>query len=117
MNRPETYWLRVFFIFTVAAWTAGCMTENRANADMTTKRLPLVQFRQSDPDITGSISGRTTAPQRSDSTVASLRPPPTPVEIRAQCWMRYEQINATLDTKTALTQQCVHERMGLLPVN
>jgi hypothetical protein len=31
--------------------------------------------------------------------------------------MRYEQINANLDTKTALTQQCVNERMAELPAN
>jgi hypothetical protein len=31
--------------------------------------------------------------------------------------MRYEQINANLDTKTALTQQCVKEQMGVAPAN
>jgi hypothetical protein len=117
MNRPETFWLRVFFIFTAAALTAGCMTENPATTGLATKRFPVAQFREPDPDITGSITARPSAPRRTESAVVSLRPPPTPVEIRAQCWMRYEQINANLDTKTALTQQCVNEQMGVAPAN
>jgi hypothetical protein len=117
MNRPATYWLRVFFIFTVAALTAGCMTENPITTGLTAKRSTIAQFHPLDPDITGSVTTRPAAPERARSSVASLRPPPTPVEIRAQCWMRYEQINANLDTKTALTQQCVNERMAELPAN
>jgi hypothetical protein len=107
----------VFFIFTAAALTAGCMTENPATTGLATKRFPVAQFREPDPDITGSITARPSAPRRTESAVVSLRPPPTPVEIRAQCWMRYEQINANLDTKTALTQQCVNEQMGVAPAN
>jgi hypothetical protein len=117
MNRAETFWLRVFFIFTAAALTAGCMTENPATSGLATKRFPVSQFRQPYPDITGSITARPAASPRTEPAVASLQPPPTPVEIRAQCWMRYEQINANLDTKTALTQQCVKEQMGVAPAN
>jgi hypothetical protein len=31
--------------------------------------------------------------------------------------MRYEHINATLDTKTVLTQVCVNERLRGTPAN
>jgi hypothetical protein len=117
MNQPETFWLRVLFIFTAAGLTAGCMTENPITGGIATKRFPVAQFYQPDADITGSIGTRPAAQQRTGSAVVSLRPPPSPVEIRAQCWMRYEQINANLDTKTALTQQCVNERMGIAPAN
>jgi hypothetical protein len=117
MIQTETNWLRVLFIFTAAALTAGCMTENPVTGGLATKRFPIAQFRQSDPDITGSIGARPAAPQRTGPAVASLRPPPSPVEVRADCWMRYEGINANLDTKTALTQQCVNERLGIAPAN
>lgn len=117
MSRPGKFRLRVFVILTAAALAPGCMNESPGAAGLSAKRFPLTQFRQQDPDITGSVSERTTAPSNREPAVASLRPPPTPVEIRAQCWMRYEQINANLDTKTALTQQCVSERLRQIPVN
>jgi hypothetical protein len=107
----------VFVILTAAALAPGCTSESTGAAGLSAKRLPLSQFRQQDPDITGSVPGRAAAPSSREPAVASLRPPPTPVEIRAQCWMRYEQINASLDTKTALTQQCVSERLGQIPAN
>lgn len=102
-------------IVTVAALTAGCISQSPGSAGLSSKRLPIVEFREQDPDITGSVPGRAAATSRQEPAVAALHPPPTAVEIRAQCRMRYEQINAGLDTKTALTQQCVNERLRGAP--
>ena len=117
MSRPDKFRLRVFVILTAVGLAPGCTSESPGTVGLTTKRFPLSQFRPQDPDITGSVPGRAAAPSAREPAVASLRPPPTPVEIRAQCWMRYEQINANLDTKTALTQQCVSERLRQTPAN
>lgn len=117
MSRPDKFRLRVFVILTAAALAPGCTSESTGAAGLSAKRFPLNQVRQQDPDITGSVPGRAEASSIREPVVASLRPPPTPVEIRAQCWMRYEQINANLDTKTALTQQCVSERLRQIPAN
>ena len=110
MSRPDRFRLRVFVILTAAALAPGCMNESPGAAGLSAKRFPLTQFRQQDPDITGSVLERTTAPSNREPAVASLRPPPTPVEIRAQCWMRHERAGVDLDAKTALVNQCVSDR-------
>jgi len=116
MNRPDKFRLRLILILGAVVLTAGCMTENPVSPGLSAKRIPIAQFRQQDPDITGSIGTRGAAP-RPIPAAASVFPPPSAVELRAQCWMRYEQINATLDTKTALTQVCVNERLRGATVN
>jgi hypothetical protein len=85
--------LRVIIIFTAAALNSACVSNG---------------------DITGSASERSAFAARIQYPVAlnELRPPPSPVEIRAQCWMQHERGPYDLDTKTALTQKCVSERTG-----
>jgi hypothetical protein len=86
--------LRVW-VLTAAATTSACVS-NR--------------------DVTGSISERAALANRMQYPVAmnELRPPPSPVEIRAHCWMQFERDPYDLDTKTALVQKCVRERTGRL---
>jgi hypothetical protein len=110
MNPSGKFRLRLILILGAAVLTASCMTENPVSPGLSTKRIPIAQFRQQDPDITGSVGTRSVAARTAPAT-APVFPPPSAVELRAQCWMRYERINATLDTKTALTQVCVNERL------
>jgi hypothetical protein len=69
----------------------------------------------SNQDITGSVSERASLAARLQQPVAyrELNPPPSPVEIRAQCWMRYDREEADLDTKSLLVRKCVSDRTGL----
>jgi hypothetical protein len=85
--------LRVFVILGAAALVAACVS-NR--------------------DVTGSVAERSAFAARIQQPVSyrELNPPPSPVEIRAQCWMRHERDAADLDTKTLLVQKCVSERTG-----
>lgn len=78
-------------IFFTAALTAGCMTNG---------------------DITRSATERATFAARMQEPVSAreLNPPPSPVEIRAQCWMRHEGAEVDLDSKAALVNQCVSDR-------
>jgi hypothetical protein len=64
-------------------------------------------------DITGSATERAALAARVQQPVSyrELNPPPSQVEIRAQCWMRHEREVADLDTKTLLVQQCMSDRM------
>lgn len=110
MHRRNGVTHRVGLIFVATLASAGCVGENPVSASLSAKRFFVAQIQQPDPEITGSTS-------KTASTNVSLRPPPSAVEIRAQCWVHYEQINATLDTKTALTQQCVNERLRNAPAN
>ena len=110
MHRPTGFTLRVGFILVATLASAGCLGENPVSASLSAKRFFAAPLQQPDPDITGSTS-------KTASANVSLRPPPSAVEIRAQCWVHYEQINATLDTKTALTQQCINERLRNAPAN
>jgi hypothetical protein len=83
--------LRVIIIVSAAALTAACVSNG---------------------DITGSASQRSAFAERIQFPAGGLRPPPSPVEIRAHCWMQHERDPYDLDTKTALTQKCVSERTG-----
>jgi hypothetical protein len=93
MHQNGNVLLRVIFAFTVAALNAACVSNN---------------------DVTGSASQRSAFAARVQYPVAGheMRPPPSPVEIRAHCWMQHERDPYDLDTKTALTQKCVSERTG-----
>jgi hypothetical protein len=97
MQQIGSVTLRVL-VFTAAAITSACVS-NR--------------------DITGSVSDRSAFADRMQYPVAmnELRPPPSPVEIRAHCWMQFERDPYDLDTKTALVQKCVRERTGRLTGN
>ncbi|MEX0589631.1 MAG: hypothetical protein WD207_00940 [Xanthobacteraceae bacterium] len=93
MHRPAIDSLRVILILAAAALVAACVN-NR--------------------DVTGSVTERAAFAARIQQPVSyrELNPPPSPVEIRAQCWMRYERDVADLDTKTTLVQKCVSDRTG-----
>ncbi|MCC6946735.1 MAG: hypothetical protein IT539_03125 [Bradyrhizobiaceae bacterium] len=86
--------LRVLFALTAAALTAACVNNQ---------------------DVTGSTANRTAFAQTIQSPVPTreLNPPPSAVEIRAQCWMHHDRMTADLDTKTALVKKCVADRTGL----
>jgi len=94
MHRNVIVPLRAFFVLIVAALAAACVNNQ---------------------DITGSTANRTTFAQNIQRPVPTreLNPPPSAVEIRAQCWMHYDRLVADLDTKTALVKQCVADRTGL----
>lgn len=94
MHRNVIVPLRAFFVLIVAALAAACVNNQ---------------------DITGSTANRTAFAQNIQSPVPTreLNPPPSAVEIRAQCWMHYDRLVADLDTKTALVKQCVADRTGL----
>jgi hypothetical protein len=93
MHQKRNVLLRVMLIFTAAALNAACVSNG---------------------DVTGSASQRSAFAARIQYAVAGneMRPPPSPVEIRAHCWMQHERDPYDLDTKTALTQKCVSERTG-----
>jgi hypothetical protein len=93
MHQDGSVLLRVIVIFTVAALNSACVSAG---------------------DVTGSTSQRSAFAARVQYPAAhnEMRPPPSPVEIRAHCWMQHERDPYDLDTKTALTQKCVSERTG-----
>jgi hypothetical protein len=116
MNPLDKFRQRLVLILGATVLAAGCVSENPASPGLSTKRIPVIQFRQQDPDITGSVGARGVCDTAGPGHRLGF-PPPSAVEVRAQCWMRYEHINATLDTKTALTQVCVNERLRGTPAN
>jgi hypothetical protein len=93
MHRNARVPLRAFFVLTAAALIAACVN-NR--------------------DVTGSTANRTAFAQSIQAPVPAreLNPPPSAVEIRAQCWTQYDRLSVDLDTKTALVRKCVTDRMG-----
>lgn len=90
MHRPATLLLRTTIFFT-AALTAACTTNG---------------------DITRSATERAAFAEQMQEPVPSreLNPPSSSVEIRAQCWMRYEKAEVDLNSKAALVNQCVSDR-------
>ena len=111
MNRPGRFPRSVGVILAASLAAAGCMTESPGAMGLMSKRTPAAQSEQHDADITGSISSRV-SPARNQPAYATQNPPPSAVEIRAQCWREFETAAADLDTKTALTQACVNKRTG-----
>lgn len=93
MQRTGILPLRVFVILTAAAFTAACFNG------------PLAAGNRADPAIAASVQYPVSSRE--------LNPPPSPVEIRAQCWMRHERDAVDLDTKTALVKKCVADRTGI----
>jgi hypothetical protein len=91
MQKNASLLPRACLVFFAAALTAACVN-NR--------------------DITGSTE-RAAFASRVQQPVSyrELNPPPSAVEIRAQCWMRHEREVADLDAKTQLVQQCMSDRM------
>ena len=98
-------------VLAAALATAGCVSESPGAMGLMAKRTPSAQIEPRNADITGSISGRA-APVRNQPSNATQNPPPSAVEIRAQCWREFETAAADLDAKTALTQACVNKRTG-----
>jgi hypothetical protein len=94
MQQTGSVPLRVSIVLTAAALTAACVSNH---------------------DVTGSASERSAFAARIQQPVSyrELNPPPSPVEIRAQCWLRHERDVADLDTKSALVQKCVSDRTGV----
>lgn len=63
-------------------------------------------------DITRTATERAAFAEQMQEPVPSreLNPPPSSVEIRAQCWMRHEGAEVDLDSKVALVNQCVSDQ-------
>jgi hypothetical protein len=63
-------------------------------------------------DVTGSATERAAFAARIQEPVSyrELNPPPSAVEIRAQCWMQYERDDTDLNAKTVAVQRCMSER-------
>jgi hypothetical protein len=72
----------------------------------------------SNRDITGSVGERAAFAARAQQPVSyrEMNPPPSAVEIRAQCWMRHDRDPIDLDEKQAIVQSCVNERMQRTPL-
>lgn len=91
MHRPIRDSLRIATLFILAGLTSACISNG---------------------DITGSAVERAAFAGRMQEPVSAreLNPPPSAVEIRAQCWMQHERDASDLDTKSAAVQRCVSER-------
>ena len=111
MNRRSRFPLRMSGVLAASLAAAGCMSESPGAMGLMPKRTPIAQIEQRDADVTGSIAARA-GPARHQPSYAAQNPPPSAVEIRAQCWREFEAAAADLDTKTVLTQACVNKRTG-----
>lgn len=91
MHRPLHDFLRIIAVLIVAGLTSACISNG---------------------DVTGSVVERAAFAGRMQEPVSAreLNPPPSAVEIRAQCWMQHERDASDLDTKSAAVQRCVSER-------
>jgi hypothetical protein len=91
MQQPLRLFLRATLLATVAATSAGCISNS---------------------DITSSVTERAALAARIQEPVPyrELNPPPSAVEIRAHCWMQHERDATDLETKTVAVQRCVSER-------
>src|SRR5688572_17229220 len=83
--------VRATLLTTIAATSAGCLSNG---------------------DITSSVTERAALAARIQEPVSyrELNPPPSAVEIRAQCWMQHDRDGTDLETKTVAVQRCVSER-------